>query len=91
MHRDREVRRLLRWCFPRITAVWLAEIFAFIFRTSFVHSGGVSESLAARLLPGARDRREDNAELDLWVDAKTSSGDGREATEEARIGENVGG
>lgn len=53
-HPDREVRRLLRWCFPRITAVWFAEIYEFFFRTRVVRAGAISEELAAELLPSGQ-------------------------------------
>jgi anaerobic magnesium-protoporphyrin IX monomethyl ester cyclase len=55
-HPDREVRRLLRWCFPRITAVWLAEILDFLFRTTFAKPGSLPETLVTELLPGAHER-----------------------------------
>jgi len=58
-HPDREVRRLLRWCFPRITAVWFAEILDFLFRTSFARPGSLSEKLVTQLLPGAQGRTSD--------------------------------
>jgi hypothetical protein len=60
-HSDREVRRLLRWCFPRITAVWLAEIFDFLFRTSFARPGSLPERLVMQLLPGAQRRESERA------------------------------
>lgn len=53
-HPDREVRRLLRWCFPRITAVWLFEILDFLFRTSFAKRGDLPEKLVTQLLPGGQ-------------------------------------
>ena len=61
-HPDREVRRLLRWCFPRITAVWFAEICDFLLRTKFVRPGTVSKSLARQLLPGARRSEADGSD-----------------------------
>jgi len=64
-HRDREVRRLLRWCFPRITAVWFAEIYDFLFRMKFAKPGSVSGSLARQLLPGAQRREAGGADRRL--------------------------
>ncbi len=58
-YRDPELHRLLRWCFPRITVVWLAEICEFLFRTRFARPGSVSGALAGWLLPGARRREVD--------------------------------
>jgi len=81
-HPDREVRRLLRWCLPRITAVWVAEIYDFLFRTKLTRPGSVSKSLARQLLPGARRRDSDGSDGRFRPDGRILSPDTAERINE---------
>jgi anaerobic magnesium-protoporphyrin IX monomethyl ester cyclase len=47
-----ETGRLRRWCFPRVSLVWLYELWDQLVHIRFRRPGPVSTDAAARLLPG---------------------------------------